>query len=291
MSRMKRTFFLLSGVALVVPYTTGCRLLFRGFGQEQASVTESHRFSIKPGAQVVIATHNGDVQVEGTADGKEVEIELTKTAWAATVGDAERNAKQVQVLFDESEAGLRIIAEESTVIENTGVSLKLKVPADVLLDVESSNGNIIARGMQAGAELSSSNGDLQCTDMAPPLIAESSNGNIEWITSDGDPSPGASPLPIAIKSSNGNIIVRGSFPVGEHTIESSNGSIDCYIPDESSIVLRAETSNGSVTSQLPNKDTNEDEAIFEGTIGDSASSKTKVTLETSNGNIAIRSQR
>lgn len=134
--------------------------------------------------------------------------------------------------------------------------LAVTLPADTVLVVRTSNGDVVAAGVAGGAELRSSNGDVEATGtgrldagtsngdltldrVAGDVVARSSNGDIEVTGVEGG---------LDADTSNGRVDVSGV--TGDVRAVSSNGDVT-VVGDGEPVRLTIETSNGEQTTEGP----------------------------------------
>lgn len=110
--------------------------------------------------------------------------------------------------------------------------LRAVVPTGTAVDVETSNGDVAASGLDGGAELRSGNGDVAAQAMGGDVLATSSNGDLVLTDLGGD---------VEVRTSNGSVDV--SRVEGRVSARSSNG--DVAVSDVGAGVF-ARTSNGSI---------------------------------------------
>jgi DUF4097 and DUF4098 domain-containing protein YvlB len=161
---------------------------------------------------------------------------------------------------------------------NYGCSISLDLPASLLLDLKSSNGAITVLESQNSVECSTSNG---------AITIEDTNGNVKLKTSNGEITARNHYGELDAKTSNGTIDADVVLPEGgDCFLKTSNGKIYLSVPEETSAMIEASTSNGgieidnialTVISMEKKKD-------LKGKMGDGDG---EIRLETSNGSIRI----
>lgn len=149
------------------------------------------------------------------------------------------------------------------------VDYRIVVPRDLPVEVESANGRITLRDLDAEVVVAGSNGRIELARITgPTLDARTSNGPIEG--------RGLSPDTATLRTSNGPIEAAFAEPPRVVTATTSNGPVELVLPDDrttyqvdvraghlgstdvavrtdpsSDRTLYARTSNGSVTVRYP----------------------------------------
>ena len=178
---------------------------------------------------------------------------------------------------------------------NRGAHIRISSPRKANVDVQSSNGRAILRGIEGVGTLRTSNGRIETDTVTGTFDMRTSNSRIEAARVEGD---------FRLESSNGSITVRngqGTFdaetsngsirfageilPHKESRLVTSNGSITARLGGEPSLRISARTSNGSLTCKRQVEVLGErKKRQLEGVIG---GGEGKLTLKTSNGSITI----
>ena len=178
---------------------------------------------------------------------------------------------------------------------NRGAHIRISSPRKANVDVQSSNGRAILRGIEGIGTLRTSNGRIETDTVTGTFDMRTSNSRIEAARVEGD---------FTLESSNGSITVRdgqGTFdaetsngsvrfageilPHKESRLVTSNGSITARLGGEPSLRVSARTSNGSLTCNREVEILGErKKRQLEGVIG---GGEGELTLKTSNGSITI----
>jgi DUF4097 and DUF4098 domain-containing protein YvlB len=94
---------------------------------------------------------------------------------------------------------------------------------------------------------------------------------------------------VTAHTSNGAIRFRGSLARGEHSLHTSNGSIDVGVPANAQFRFDAQTSRGTIVNAFSKEQpTGKAKNHLAGTVGENPS--TSLQLRTSNGSITLRPQ-
>jgi DUF4097 and DUF4098 domain-containing protein YvlB len=154
--------------------------------------TENHTdtFTVKAGAVLVVDNQNGSVDVVVGGEG------------AITVKTTVYNPDKVEYVAELDGDTVRIKANITGVFGNlggarTGADIKITVPPDTELFLESSNGRVEVSGISAKTKIGTSNGRVRVSSVTGRMDVRTSNGAIE---------------------------VRGGG--GEYHLRTSNGTLD-----------------------------------------------------------------
>lgn len=109
---------------------------------------------------------------------------------------------------------------------DAAADLVAEVPANVVVDLKTSNGSVNVDGMSAGVTALTSNGDVKATNVAGPLRLSTSNGNIH-LSSD------AISAGDSINASTKNGSIQAEFPAnieGNFDLSVANGQVSSDFP-------------------------------------------------------------
>ena len=180
--------------------------------------------------------------------------------------------------------------------ETTGANIEVEVPVAARVDLSTSNGPVELRGTEGGGELQTANGRIKVESSKGDLDARTSNGAITVRSFEGAAELATSNSRMAIedahgrfdaRTTNGSIKFQGSIEAGSSSrLATSNGSVKVTLDPEPSLKVAASTVNGRVRCGLPGFSAAVDTGRkLEGTAG---KGEAELTLQTSNGSIAIQ---
>ena len=246
-----------------------------------------------------IDSSNGAVSVRGVEGQTEVRVTATLVSGGKTLEEAEDRRERIVVRMtqtgNEITLAYRQSEQDDDVKRYSGVQFDVTTPIDVEVDIDTSNGAIDLNGLTGLFQVETSNGAIDADSLTGDLDAETSNGRIsvyrsvgtfDLHTSNGEIRLEDVEGTIEADTSNGQILFHG-LPVGDrHELRTSNGRIEVAIPSDCSVAIDAETSNSSISTDLPLVgDTQGDE--WSATLNGPAT--VLMVLRTSNGNIRIES--
>jgi len=150
----------------------------------------------------------------------EIIVKAEIKANAASHARAQKQAERITVerTDDDGVANIKAKVPGGT---HGSVSLTLIVPAQLNLDLETTNGAI------------------NVVDMTGSVEAESTNGRVAVI--------GNELSTVNLETTNGSIHLKGSLLPGEHDLETTNGSIHIELVG-APVTIEADTRNGRITA-------------------------------------------
>jgi DUF4097 and DUF4098 domain-containing protein YvlB len=289
---MKSRFALFSIILL----SCGCQ----GMGawvQSEEEVPQS--FTVENEPHVIVDTFNGQIEVTTGAD-KKVEARVTKVGVGKNQEEADDDLDNILVSMTQEKDTVRIKASvaEGLRTGNRAAHVKLQVPAGSILDLKTTNGNVDAVGRLGDIEVRSSNGEISARQATGKLhlvttngkiIVEGGAGPLDLETSNGDVDIESDKAIVNARTSNGTVRFRGRPENGDHSLRSTNGSIELALPGNLEFSVDARTSNGSVFSAFAVERSDEGRKThLKGVVGEG--SRINLKLTTTNGAITIRKE-
>lgn len=183
-------------------------------------------FPLRSGGNFSITNVNGSVQVEAW-DREEVHVRAVKES-KSNPPDESRVRIEVAATGDAVEVATLYPKEDGL---DVTVEYRVRVPARLLqAHVETVNGNVRVRGVEAAGDLRTVNGDVELLDGAGHLSARTTNGNIRLELGHlGSPAGAGSPI----------------------TAETINGSVVLELPANVNAGLEVLSMNGDFRSEVP----------------------------------------
>lgn len=249
-------------IAVVFATTVGsaCNLNLSMGAEARDQWTRS--YPISPTGSLTIKGGNGIITIDAS-DRTTIEVTAERIAKAST----DEAAKEQLALFEIKEE----VSPESVVIDSTsrgGVTINVsrranytvKVPAGINVILESSNGEIIARGIAGAFSASSSNGRIRGEGLKGSVKASTTNGVLE--------------------------LELDAISAGGVRAETTNGMVTVTMPRNSNADLSARVTNGDISHDgLDVTVAESSRRRLDGRIGTGGPT---LSLETTNGAIRIR---
>ena len=232
-------------------------------------------FDVKPGATVAVANVNGSITVHAW-DQPRVRIVAEKTVKAGNATATAEAMKKLVVKIEPTADAVRVTTHYPRNKDNawglldwiTGDNIDANVRYDVYvprnssLDLESVNGSVVASDINGKHEVSTVNGKIEMTRCAGSLQAATVNGSVHAELTQ----------------------VTKNQPI---RISTTNGRISLVVPQTLGANVDADTTNGSIDSDLPIATTRVSRNSLRGTINGGGSD---LRLSTTNGGIEIRTR-
>jgi len=266
---------------------------------EEATLVSTETFAVgEDTVDLEILTSNGRVTVVGVEGQSTVEVTATLRSRGSTATEALLRVAQIDVEMTQNGNGIVLRYDASDhpydVRRYSGVDFLVTVPMLTNVDAETSNGRIEIHDLSGVLVLETSNGRIEVADSLTELHARTSNGpiaveHVEGIldlrTSNGRIEMEGVDGIVDAETSNGAIWFSGMlFPEVDHRMVTSNSRIDLAIRSDASLIINAQTSNGSIVSTLPligDISGNEWSAVL------NPPATGTLTLQTSNGQIEM----
>jgi RNA polymerase sigma factor (sigma-70 family) len=270
----------------------------RGEAEHTAREELKKTFQTGKAPHLIVELGNGGIEV--TAGEKQgVEVNVRKQARRATEPEAREALKTINVKITQEDDTIRVIArpEEREHWHNMGASAVITVPAAATVQLHTSNGPVKLLGGTGKADIHTSNGAVECTKRRGPINVRTSNGAVKVQnvsgklgihTSNGPVHVDATKASVHAETSNGSMHFKGSLSEGEHSFQTSNGSVGITLSGDAQFRLEADTSLGKVSSSyhFSQSKTSRRGSSLHGTVGEHPTFSLK--LRSSNGNIDVR---
>ncbi|MEU1122115.1 DUF4097 family beta strand repeat-containing protein [Streptomyces sp. NPDC005899] len=221
------------GILLLVAGLSGCG------GADVDDAPVEHKSFAFAGKTLTIDAENSTLDLE-PADVDEIEVTRQVDGWVLFGSGPDPVWK-----LEGDKLTLRVKC--SAMISDCGSHHRVKVPRDLALNVDGSNGQVTASGFTAPLTLASSNGQVLVRDSEGPLDLESDNGSVVAERVSGDS--------VIARSSNGSIdLAFDRVPKLVDTV-SDNGSVHIDLPPgKRAYAVSASADNGSVSVDVPRSD-------------------------------------
>lgn len=261
---------------------------------------ERQTYQVGGSPRVIVTTFNGRIGVTVAGDGV-VEARVIRRGSGTSSAAAKRDLDNVDVTFTQVGDTIRIEArreDDAQTIGNSGADVEVSVPAASSVELRTSNGRVESANVEGSVlvrtsngtittrggrilDLDTSNGDISANAPAGRVIARTINGGIDILA--------AKDAVVTATTSNGPISFSGTLAPGAHTFETSNDSIDLTLPGDAAFQLDGQTSNGSVRTEF--LDLKPTDTTLTGHTGDDPTPLISIVLSTSNGDIAVMTQK
>ncbi|WP_276299909.1 DUF4097 family beta strand repeat-containing protein [Halorussus lipolyticus] len=267
----RRVFF--GGVgASVVGLLSGCTSSKLSFGSERRS--DSLSYDVESGTRLAIRNRNGSVTVEGhDGDTVEVDVEIS--------GNSSEAVQAVSIADTRTNGTLELETTYGDIGDQPEPSVEYTVQCPKAVQVgmvRTRNGSVEVTQVTGDAELRSENGSL---------TAEEVSGTVSLTTKSGTVTARAVDGLAGAKTLDGSIALDVPSIPGNTTVTTANGSIDAAVASSLDAEVFASTTSGTIElHDLELSSVDSSQTSIHGSLGDGNS---KLTFETTNGSIDLRS--
>lgn len=273
--------------------------------------TWSTRERLSSGDRLRIASPNGAITIT-QGSGSEVEIRAEKRAdRGASMDDIGFVVKRqgdgliVCAVYEDDdecdmERGYRQRDRRGGWNNRARASFIVRIPAGVLVQAETGNGDVSINGAGSEVIATTGNGRVLVSETTGRVTARTGNGRVtvdgargpvEATTGNGDVRVATSSGPVSARSGNGDIDVSMDRieRSGAMSFSTGSGRITLTVPDSYGAEMDASSGNGNVSSDIPVRiEGRISPRRMRGTLGQGGD---RLTLSTGNGDIEIRKSR
>ena len=250
---------------------------------------------------IIVDTFNGRISIQAAADGA-VEARVLRRGSGTSTAAAQRDLANVAVDFTRFGDTFTISArrvDNAQTIGNSGADVEVSVPTSSSVELRTANGRVESANVEGSVTVRTSNGpittrggtDLDLDTTNGEISVNNPEGRLQLRTSNGSIDILAADLAVVnAQTSNDSITFSGTLAPGEHTFATSNGDIGITLPGDAAFTFDGQTSNGSVRTEFAQLKTPTDTSIA-GQTGELATPPVSILARTSNGDLAVMTQR
>jgi DUF4097 and DUF4098 domain-containing protein YvlB len=247
-------------VAVLVSPLAACELAMANFRAE-AREQWTQSFTVPPNGRVELENTNGGIDVQ-PADGPQVEVVAEKIAKAHNEERAKEVLKQIEISVEQAGDRLKIESKYPKGLQMASAEIRyvLRVPANVSVKVENTNGGIKLTDLSNAVDASTTNGGVRGTSLKGPVRASTTNGGVD----------------IDVDAVHADGI----------ELNTTNGGVKLHLPDSAKADISASCVNGGIsTGGLPLDNSGErSRRRIDGRLNGGGP---RVRLETVNGGVSI----
>lgn len=192
-------------------------------------------------ALLVLEGINGDIIITGVNDTNSAVITGMKRVRSDSIYDAEEHLQEIEVnvLSMENEIYIETIQPQDTEYRQYQVDYEITLPKDLEILLDSANGNIILDSIYNDVTVYHMNGDIILIEIIGSPLVDLMNGDVTLIEVVGS---------TFVYLVNGDIESDVTLPLnGIIDLYTVNGSIDLYIPANTSAEFSAAVSIGDIS--------------------------------------------
>jgi len=213
-------------------------------------------------SRLLCTSHNGRIVVDGDPTATAVNLKAEMSVRGHTQEEANANLNLLEVGQEQTDGQLKLWGKYPTgVFDNLSPSFAftMTVPARMQLQLETHNGDLVARGTEGAIRLETHNGSIEAKVTTQKVEVETHNGAVA-------------------------LDLAGSGPL-DGNISSHNGGIRIGIAGERGTTIEAATHNGSIQAGANVATASVSRNRLSGRIGDGSG---KLVITTHNGSVTIR---
>jgi DUF4097 and DUF4098 domain-containing protein YvlB len=228
-------------LVLLAVASTGCVI---NLGGDEIAVREEKMFRVQPGAEVVLETFDGSIEVRSW-DQSQVRVEIQRR------GPDRETASALEVRATQEGNVVRVEAPKPKVAREVigighfsapSVSLVVQVPQNTKLTATTGDGAITVANVNGAANLKSGDGSIRVDGASGEVIAHTGDGAVTMSKVSGR---------VSVETGDGSVSLRGRLEA--LTARTNDGAIDVEADEGSAVKSDWEitTGDGSVRLQLP----------------------------------------
>lgn len=248
---------LLLPLVSIAALTSACS--YPGF---QAKKTVEFTLPAASVSRLLCTSHNGNIVIDGDPAATAVNLKAEMSVRGYTQEEANANLNLLEVGQEQADGQLKLWGKYPPGSLNDvspSFAFTLTVPARMQLQLQSHNGDLIARGTEGPIQLETHNGSIEAKVTTAKVEVETHNGAVA-------------------------LDLAGSGPL-DGTITSHNGGIRVGIGSDRGATIEAATHNGSIKAGEGIVTASVSRNRLRGKIGDGSG---KLVITTHNGSVAIR---
>ena len=220
-----------------------------------ADTRKEFRYTVGPGASVIVTNELGPVEVKGSP-GRQIVIVTTARSDRVEV-ECDQNGSRIQATTH--------VLQPGDGPENR-VDYQVLVPADASVTVRATSGPIRAEKLRGDLRVESDAAQVEVHDVSnahvhvrtingPVTLGNITNGHVEITSLTGDVHLEAVSGPlVSVNTAKGSIRYVGDFGEGgDYMLVNHSGDIDVTLPAWASVDLSARSINGTVENDFPLK--------------------------------------
>ena len=244
-----------------------------------------------PGGEVKIGDKNGRLVVEAWPR-HEVRIQVTRVVRAEGQTRAQELMKgltsDVEVRKDRIDIESRFPDRRESVgiwdilgrkIASLQINYYVQVPNETSLVLETSNGEVRARGTNGRIVATTTNGDIHIEEVKGRVVLVTTNGEVRVTNVSGG---------VSARTTNGTVVAQIlRVPAQDQVdLQTTNGNVDAYFPKDLKATLEASTTKGRVAIAFPVA--HEGVTTSKSIRGTIQGGGAKISIATTNGNVEVR---
>lgn len=271
---------------LAVLSLNSCVFVLNG-GGVRATADANYQFDATGLEELSVDSYNGRITlVEAEPGATKVLCEVT---YYASSSSEEKATQDVQAMSlngqrDGGKLEIEVPSHPTRGTNNVGATMKIAIPANLIVDLDTSNGSIHIEVPVRQPKIKTANGNVSVTATEGPVDIWTANGRVDLFQA------GNASSEVEVRTSNGGIDFEGTSL--DFELVTSNGPVHVHLPDGWDGKGYVHTSNGSVTVLSPGtidaKLSASTSLGSKSVKGPSMEGEGELTIETRNGSISVK---
>lgn len=245
------------------------------FGRER-DVEIDETIEVGPGAELIITTLGGDVEVRG-ANGSSIRIKAEGESALPDTPSVHRDGNRV--IFNAphgSEIDVEAVVPHDCTVRVTTGDGDVEIEDTGAIEVKTMSGDVTAEDIAGDCTVTTGQADVTVERMNGALIAHTINGDIEISRSQ---------LRSAqVHSVDGELTLDAVLGDGPFTIQTVNGDVDLMLPRDAGAEIVFHTANGDFSCDLPAQVTKSTSREWQAQVNGGG---TRIEITTVNGDVEI----
>jgi hypothetical protein len=255
-SAMRHLIAALAVVAL--PLVAGCS----GWNLKTAREERNLTVTLGAGRAIRVDAVNGSVSIVADSSLSLVAIKADVRGAARTEEEARARLAEIGVVAENVDGGdlsISLVFPDGRARNNEGCDFEIRTPGANGVSVSTGNGPIRIEGLAGLADLRTSNGAVTVVRHDGAVRVDTSNGPItiddalgdaELVSSNGRITVNGARKGVKAKTSNGRIEFSAADGYASpFDLDTSNGSVNVFLPESASVDVSARTSNGDISTR------------------------------------------
>lgn len=259
-------------------------VIFAAIASAQTVETIEKSFDVRGTPKIVVTNEDGGTELRAHGESRVLVSVVKEVLRAKSEEDARRLAEGVEVRV--SQEGDRI--EIQTLYPESDwsfwgetevlVHINVLAPSRSDLDVSTADGRLTVTGFEGDLRLSTEDGDLQVTGCSGTARVSAEDGDVTVRDFHGDLEAGIEDGDLRVEgklgrlsadAEDGDIDVRlstGSLMTADWRVESADGGVRLYVPEDFAADLDVDTQDGSIDVDLPSAPIETSEGKLRGSV-------------------------
>ena len=176
-------------------------------------------------ATVILQNPHGDVTIASSSEAAGgMHLALDKYLYTDSDSEAQRKLRAMEPLITENGS---VVTVHMPTNDNQTADMVITLPAKTVLQVRADHGDVVVKGMEAGATLDAEHGDIRLTGIAGPVHATMRQGDFSASNLQGDLNVSGHMNDVTLSQITGTSTLDGDF-FGDVQLEKLQGTLHLH---------------------------------------------------------------